>query len=102
MQSDSKSIQNAKRHAIGSIISCGDSHHKGQRTPRSNSKSTKVGSPSPSDAGGEYGARSVEVDGFCVNNDIAFISQQTGKQHSDELDDYEMSDSSNLSGEWLW
>jgi hypothetical protein len=44
----------------------------------------------------------VNVDGFIVVNDTAFISLQTGKQHSNELEDYEISDSSNLSGEWLW
>lgn len=103
MQSDATSIQNAKRHAIRrNLISYGDSRHKGQRAPRRNSKSAKVSSPRPLNSGGEYGARSVKVDGFCVNNDIAFIGQQTDKQHSDKLEDYEISDSSNLSGEWLW
>ena len=84
------------------MISRGDSRYNGQRTPRSNSKSTKVGSPSPSDAGGECGARSVNVDGFMVVNDAAFITHQTDKQHSTEHENYEINDSSNLSGEWLW
>jgi hypothetical protein len=46
----------------------------------------------------------VNVDGFIVVNDLAFVSRQAGEQHSDEheTEDYEMSDSSNLSGEWLW
>ena len=102
MQSDSTSIQSCKRHAIGPMISRGDSRYQSQRAPRSNSKSTKVGSPSPSDAGGERGARSVNVDGFIVVNDAAFISRQTDKQHSDKYEDNVIRDSSNLSGEWLW
>lgn len=106
MQHDLPSMQSYKSRAIRQkqpLISHGCyGRNNGQRASRSISKSAKISSPNSSDASGERGTRSVNVYGFCVVNDIAFISRQTNKQHSDELENYEMSDSSSLSGEWLW